>query len=49
MTPEQQLKIRIFAQQNNHLSETETKQKLINMLEDLLKMDNHYKQVISQA
>jgi hypothetical protein len=49
MTLEQQLKIKIFAQKTASLGEVETKQKLVELFEESLKMDNYYKQQIFQA
>lgn len=49
MTPEQELKIKIFALQKCCLSEVKTKQKIVQMYEEILKMDNYYKERLAQA
>jgi Phycobilisome degradation protein nblA len=49
VTPEQEIRIKIFAQEVSQLSEEDTKKRLILMFEQMLIIDNHYKQKIQEA
>lgn len=46
---EQQLKIQVFKQQVEGLNETEVKQKLVEIYQQMIEQQNHYRQALKKA